>query len=1084
MGGSFKPTGDMNDKMLDSSFPHSGKQIMSVKTFLQEIEGLRRAYAQPSGKRGGPMLPNVLVHRDTPKDIQRKQRALKRSSAFHRKSGIDEFPMKYKDFMDSAPESADFSPLSLQSQNSNGNMSELSDWLSDADSLPNLSEDEDPSYTNRFFKKKTSCPLQGQGRGKKRGRPPKLKIGESIKKPCYNSGDGRLMKSARKNCLQKLKMYSNGRKDKRPRKASDENVTFRTVSHRKALAECSHISTLESLQPNTSSHYRTTQIAQLKPFAKSPKDVEKSPDPMNTLNTIYRTSKDHEVTKDPEEFRQVLKNRLATFPLKYSDAHNVNDKRKSCTDSMALDDSIDLDGNSSHETIPYDDVQPNITTSNKKMKTVIKEGNHYTEAAIVSEMVMPDITASNKKMKAVIHEGNYPQLPVATSPINFQESLIDTTDTEAAIVIEKVAGGVHDAFDSPERDVSQEVDPTLTPSNITSHLKQEKLKLQENEDRRDIVILRMKHLQDSIDDLKVELANFEHEKVTLDKDIENLTSKIKQSESLLKKHSELAKGLLEDDGTSDDIVPQNITHQEPSQQTLRQTMTKAINVIPAASMSKFGMTNPVKEVSVSDTQDRVDSSILEARLRLSNTTGYNDGKSLSIQQSIGSSDASRNSLGTGPASVFGPCGNFNKDGHKGSNLNSPGPLAPPYPSPSYQQTVRFRTVPKSRHCQGQSQMQTQISAVSNLQLLGSQMVPGTKSQPVQSYCPIRPRYHDNLSHSTPNELEQPQQQSQPQQQHNKLPADIPLFQQQSQQHPLHPQSQMPHQHPQVLQLPQIQAHPHMAGSYLQQQVAVNSLSQEKQQQEQQCQQLYFITSNNNLIQNSNLPSVNQQQSSVVFLPKSDNQQMVIFNPVSSSVGPTDASSLSSSVVTTAGNVTFTTTTANIGAKTNLAGSSRGQSSLSKSMVSNCYPVPNSKQKECLLEEPQLIPSSQSTSRVSVSYPVQPSHSKTLIPTTHLMVPSQPSVNPVKTQVKARTSNMGQSAVLQSVSHMSQDASRSPALAMLISNEETVPSPEPEKSCFLCGAPYSFVCCNNILYCSQKCKEKDWSRHQCECINKR
>ena len=150
----------------------------------------------------------------------------------------------------------------------------LSEYEEESDnSLPDIS---DPTYgekNKKYSPRKKIFPLAKKTKLLKKKNP------ANPSKP----SDGALMKAARQNLLHKQKMFAINDKDKRLSKPGQE-------------AEKSPLISSEVHEKTYSSHsYKPTKIAQLKPNAKSPKDVERghknSPEAVNSFRGTVDMSK-------------------------------------------------------------------------------------------------------------------------------------------------------------------------------------------------------------------------------------------------------------------------------------------------------------------------------------------------------------------------------------------------------------------------------------------------------------------------------------------------------------------------------------------------------------------------------------------------------------------------------------------------------------------------------------------------------------------------------------------------------------------------------------------------------------------------
>ncbi|XP_066955350.1 nucleolar protein dao-5-like isoform X7 [Macrobrachium rosenbergii] len=441
-----------------------GQQIMSVSTFVKEIESLR-IHREAEGRLirhtddkifASHMLPVVLVEIDTPSIIRRKIAALKKSSSTVRNrivssSESEEEADDSKLPAVSSPRTLSSAPpaSSRTSNHSDGSDSETK--FSEDDFLPDLLNITDPSYdtSRKSIPKKTKL-LQGhpvkKRRYVKKFKAPKL----------FKGGDGKLMKAAKQVCLEKQKMFAKSDKGKRVFKSGQENDKTALTGEQPKDSKNHEYKFKQSF--STSHHFKTTRITEFKPFAKSPKDVERklttSSDMtkhVSDLQDINRGNNKEEAVAKRCELRMLLQKRLESPPPVKS-GESPKDPEPEIP-GLSGETSISQEASNcdydSDETVIYEE-------------TVIRNSGSLLagtppEQSSTRKRSSSDDRDDNKKLKTAAESSH--GLRIVPSPVPFveQSSYNRETDGEQQIKIQQVEGGVTDAFESPDLSSKPEI---------------------------------------------------------------------------------------------------------------------------------------------------------------------------------------------------------------------------------------------------------------------------------------------------------------------------------------------------------------------------------------------------------------------------------------------------------------------------------------------------------------------------------------------------------------------------------------------------------------------------------------------------
>ncbi|XP_064109794.1 uncharacterized protein LOC135217728 isoform X3 [Macrobrachium nipponense] len=435
------------------SFYVQGQQIMSVNTFVREIESLRihREAEGPLIRHtdnkifASHMLPVVLVEIDTPSVIRRKIAALKKGSLTVRNrivssSESEEEVDGHKLPVVSSSRTLTSAPpvaSSHISNHSDGPDSETN--FSEDDFLPDLS---DPSYDihKRSTPKKTKL-LKGHPDKKSDYIKKRLKTTKIFK-----GSDGKLMKAAKQNCLAKQKMFAISPKDKRVFKSGQENDKTALTGEQQKDNKIHEYKAKPSF--STAHHFKTTGIAELKPFAKSPKDVERKLTTsidlrhVSDLQEKNRGNNKEEAVEKRSQLRILLQKRLESpppvSPLKSCESpKDPEPEIESLSGEMNVSQETSNCNYDSDDTIIFEEDSPGDSGTKKRKNSDDKD--------------------DNKKLKTAAESSH--GLRIVPSPIPFieQSSYNREADGEQQIKIQQVEGGVTDAFESSDPSSNPEI---------------------------------------------------------------------------------------------------------------------------------------------------------------------------------------------------------------------------------------------------------------------------------------------------------------------------------------------------------------------------------------------------------------------------------------------------------------------------------------------------------------------------------------------------------------------------------------------------------------------------------------------------
>ncbi|XP_068202413.1 uncharacterized protein [Palaemon carinicauda] len=960
------------------SFYVRGKQIMSVNIFVREIEGLR-IRSKENKIFGGHLLPVVRVENDSPSKIRQKIADLKKGSDLSvRDCGISLSSEDENQVDDPQPSviSSSKTPLvpsasSRISSHSDGSDSET--LCSDDEVLPDLSEISDPSFNinRKRSPEKIKSPRRHLEKKKKKKMMPKH----------VKSREGKLMKAAKQNWLAKKEMFVVSSKDKRVLKNDQENGKSPLNSEGKDKS--SNISFDHKLKPSplATHSFKTTGIAELKPYAKSPKDVERkltsSTDTVKTLNdskVINRASTKEQEMERQSNLRMLLQKRLESPPpIKSIECKEAHISEKSSFSELNTTQDSQTHEYDSDDTIIYEE------TASNHVENVLPD-----IPAVYSSKMKRKSSAdrdSNKKLKTTTEPSS--GLRFVPSPVPFVVHSPPGSETEGEqhIRIQQVEGGITDAFQSPQ-------------SSSTSESNKLKL-LKEKMEKKTGLEKKLNSVKEMFEE------NLKREKAEYERRVSMLESNYKKEVDVIGK----VKQKLEDEINSILMYGEE-----------EQTAAAESQAVDAASTMPTLVPLPEEE------------SLQEEILPIkSHKTGPKRTKLLNII-----SDANINKFGTLHNSPS--LSDTEKSGGSAIQMGTPiNPLSIETP------TKRKRGRPKLN----------KQPPVSNVASSSSRTSSAMPMPPVYSVAPETAQSKQKRHQTSQNVVVTPDGTIKAIQRHPKTHGEPPPYYESlmSRMEKVQPNPSNPSVHS-----------PHMRLSSNQSTLPSASA---------QSQILVQLAPSFQTMNQSQINSQFQPQSAIQIPPQFQAQNSSLLFVPSQGVIPTSGPVIVNSV-SDSQMINY------------LEHPASDAQSGSETVPS--FTLPSTTQLPVVSQALSYVPSV-NASRASMASARRPTqHQKS-----HLLVAAQPSiVSSSAAQAKAVPSNQG--VIASHALAKSATVFGEPAKSMHIpkvfgpNEEERSSSPEAEQSCFLCGSPGGFVCCNSIVYCSEDCKSKDWVRHSAECAH--